>query len=119
MGRKTQQPIITDQLDGMLKRLQLTGIRDQLDNLLDEAARHDLSVAPGRGNGAFAMGGALARGFATPELHHFSGPDLAAKSVVPGSTGSDVLSGEPRFRHAHGSTGTWLGKRQANSPIGY
>jgi hypothetical protein len=29
----------TDPLDAMLARLQLPGIRDQLDNLLDEAAR--------------------------------------------------------------------------------
>lgn len=28
-----------DPLDAMLARLQLSGIRDQLDNLLDEAAR--------------------------------------------------------------------------------
>jgi DNA replication protein DnaC len=28
----------------MLTRLKLTGVRDQLDNLLDEATRHDLSV---------------------------------------------------------------------------
>jgi DNA replication protein DnaC len=32
-----------DRLEAMLARLQLTGIRDQLDNLLDEAARGNLS----------------------------------------------------------------------------
>ena len=34
----------TDPLDAMLARLQLHGIRDQLDNLLDEAARANLSA---------------------------------------------------------------------------
>ena len=34
----------TDRLDAMLARLQLSGIRDQLDNLLDEAARANLSA---------------------------------------------------------------------------
>jgi DNA replication protein DnaC len=34
----------TDRLDEMLARLKLTGIRDQLDSLLDEAARSDLST---------------------------------------------------------------------------
>lgn len=34
----------TDPLDAMLARLQLPGIRDQLDNLLDEAARANLSA---------------------------------------------------------------------------
>src|SRR6201994_2182474 len=34
----------TDPLDAMLARLQLSGIRDQLDNLLDEAARANLST---------------------------------------------------------------------------
>jgi len=34
----------TARLDGMLARLQLGGIRDQLDNLLDEATRANLSA---------------------------------------------------------------------------
>src|SRR5947209_16842800 len=34
----------TDPLDAMLARLQLSGIRDQLDSLLDEAARANLSA---------------------------------------------------------------------------
>ena len=34
----------SDPLDGMLARLKLGGIRDQLDNLLDEAARSNLSA---------------------------------------------------------------------------
>ncbi len=42
--KATEAPI--DRLDAMLARLQLFGIRDQLDNLLDEAARANLS---GRG----------------------------------------------------------------------
>jgi hypothetical protein len=33
-----------DRLEAMLLRLQLSGIRDQLDNLLDEAARANLSA---------------------------------------------------------------------------
>jgi DNA replication protein DnaC len=44
MARATRQPIPTDRLDTMLTRLQLAGIRDQLDSLLDEAARQDLSA---------------------------------------------------------------------------
>jgi DNA replication protein DnaC len=44
MARSTHLAVPTDRLDAMLTRLQLTGIRDQLDNLLDEATRHDLSV---------------------------------------------------------------------------
>lgn len=34
----------TDPLNAMLARLQLSGIRDQLDSLLDEAARANLSA---------------------------------------------------------------------------
>ncbi len=34
----------TDRLDAMLARLQLSGIRDQLDSLLEEAARASLSA---------------------------------------------------------------------------
>ncbi len=34
----------TDPLDAMLARLQLSGIRDQLDSLFDEAARANLSA---------------------------------------------------------------------------
>jgi DNA replication protein DnaC len=44
MARSTRPAIPVDRLDAMLTRLQLGGIRDQLDNLLDEAARHDLSA---------------------------------------------------------------------------
>ena len=33
-----------DPLDAMLARLQLAGIRDQLDSLLDEAARRELTI---------------------------------------------------------------------------
>ena len=40
--KATEAPI--DRLDAMLVRLQLSGIRDQLDNLLDEAARANLSA---------------------------------------------------------------------------
>ena len=40
--RATEAP--TDPLDAMLARLQLSGIRDQLDSLLDEAARANLSA---------------------------------------------------------------------------
>jgi DNA replication protein DnaC len=44
MAGPTRQTACADRLDAMLTRLQLAGIRDQLDNLLDEAARHDLSA---------------------------------------------------------------------------
>ena len=40
--KATEAP--TDPLDAMLARLQLAGIRDQLDSLLDEAARANLSA---------------------------------------------------------------------------
>ena len=40
--KATETP--TDPLDAMLARLQLPGIRDQLDSLLDEAARANLSA---------------------------------------------------------------------------
>lgn len=42
-ARKTPD-VPTDRLDEMLVRLKLSGIRDQLDNLLDEAARANLSA---------------------------------------------------------------------------
>ncbi|MGY4282166.1 DNA replication protein DnaC [Bradyrhizobium sp. LM2.7] len=40
--KATEAPI--DRLEAMLVRLQLSGIRDQLDNLLEEAARANLSA---------------------------------------------------------------------------
>jgi DNA replication protein DnaC len=42
-AKKTAE-VPTDKLDAMLARLQLGGIRDQLDSLLDEAARSNLST---------------------------------------------------------------------------
>jgi DNA replication protein DnaC len=45
MPRVKKAPDVpTDRLDEMLARLKLSGIRDQLDNLLDEAARSNLSA---------------------------------------------------------------------------
>jgi DNA replication protein DnaC len=45
MPRAKKLPEVpTDRLDEMLVRLKLSGIRDQLDNLLDEAARANLSA---------------------------------------------------------------------------
>jgi DNA replication protein DnaC len=45
MPRAKKMPEVpTDRLDEMLVRLKLSGIRDQLDNLLDEAARANLSA---------------------------------------------------------------------------
>jgi DNA replication protein DnaC len=43
---RVKKPVVPDldPLSEMLTRLKLTGIRDQLDNLLDEASRGDLSV---------------------------------------------------------------------------
>jgi len=41
---KRAAEVPADPLDAMLTRLQLTGIRDQLDSLLDEAARSNLSA---------------------------------------------------------------------------
>ena len=45
MPRTKKTPEVpTDRLDEMLVRLKLSGIRDQLDSLLDEAARANLSA---------------------------------------------------------------------------
>jgi DNA replication protein DnaC len=44
MARTKKMVPMLDPLDAMLTRLQLTGIRDQLDNLLDEASRTNLSA---------------------------------------------------------------------------
>jgi len=44
MASTTRQAPRIDRLDAMLTRLHLTAIRDQLDSLLDEAARADLSA---------------------------------------------------------------------------
>jgi DNA replication protein DnaC len=44
MTRSNRPLVSADRLDAMLGRLQLTAIRDQLDTLLDEASRHDLSM---------------------------------------------------------------------------
>ncbi len=41
---KTTADVPVDRLDEMLARLKLSGIRDQLDSLLDEAARTNLSA---------------------------------------------------------------------------
>lgn len=38
-AKKTEQAVPADELEGMLTRLKLTAIRDQLDTLLDQAAR--------------------------------------------------------------------------------
>ena len=43
-GPSAYPDVPSDPLDAMLGRLQLTGIRDQLDSLLDEAARSNLSA---------------------------------------------------------------------------
>ena len=61
-----------ERMDAMLTRLKLTGIRDQLDNLLDEAARKDLTLREALGHlleaevarkdqRRFAMGMSIAR----------------------------------------------------------
>lgn len=43
-AKKTEQSIPTDELDGMLTRLKLTAMRDQLDTLLDQASRADMTL---------------------------------------------------------------------------
>ena len=40
----TMPPVSVEELDDMLSRLRLTAIRDQLDNLLEEAARKELNL---------------------------------------------------------------------------
>ncbi|MEA5411855.1 hypothetical protein VB737_08760, partial [Synechococcus sp. BA-120 BA3] len=40
----TMPPVPIEDLDDMLSRLRLTAIRDQLDNLLEEAARKELNL---------------------------------------------------------------------------
>ena len=42
--KKTEQAMPVDELDGMLTRLKLTAIRDQLDTLLDQAGRAELNL---------------------------------------------------------------------------
>ena len=65
-------PPSQERMDAMLTRLKLTGIRDQLDNLLDEAARKDLTLREALGHlleaevarkdqRRFAMGMSIAR----------------------------------------------------------
>ena len=44
MTRSKRASVSADLLDALLGRLQLTAIRDQLDTLLDEASRRDLSM---------------------------------------------------------------------------
>ena len=44
MTRLKDRPVAIDRLDAMLTRLQLTAIRDQLDNLLDHAAKSDMTI---------------------------------------------------------------------------
>jgi DNA replication protein DnaC len=44
MTRLKDRPVAIDRLDAMLTRLQLTTIRDQLDNLLDHAAKSDMTI---------------------------------------------------------------------------
>ena len=44
MTRSNRPLVSADRLDALLGRLQLTGIRDQLDTLLDEASRHEFSM---------------------------------------------------------------------------
>jgi hypothetical protein len=54
MGAPTQ-----DELDQMLTRLKLTAVRDQLDSLLDEAVRSELTL---RDALAFCLARARSRG---------------------------------------------------------
>ena len=56
---------VLDPLDAMLTRLQLTGIRDQLDTLLDEAARASLSARETLGFCASARSRARTTGAST------------------------------------------------------
>ena len=44
MTRLKDRPVAIDRLDAMLTRLQLTAIRDQLENLLDHAAKSDMTI---------------------------------------------------------------------------
>ena len=70
-----------DRMDAMLSRLKLTAIRDQLDSLLDEAARADLSARetlgiprPGQHSGGFTQNGKVAEGAGPPlEIHQVGG----------------------------------------------
>jgi DNA replication protein DnaC len=42
--KKTEHAMPADELEGMLTRLKLTAIRDQLDTLLDQASRADMTL---------------------------------------------------------------------------
>ena len=44
MKKKAKAVLIEDPLEAMLSRLQLGGLRDRLDSLLDEAVRADLNL---------------------------------------------------------------------------
>ena len=46
MKKKAKAVLIEDPLEAMLSRLQLGGLRDRLDSLLDEAVRADLNSHP-------------------------------------------------------------------------
>src|SRR5271157_1028153 len=90
-----------DRPDAMLARLQLAGIRDQLDNLLDEATRRDLSM---RETLALLCEGEIARKdqrriemalkFAHfPYVRELAGFDFAAQPSVDAKQIRDLAAG--------------------------
>jgi len=132
--KATEAP--TDPLDAMLARLQLSGIRDQLDSLLDEAARANLSARETlillcereiarKDHRRIDMALKLAHFPAVKELAGFDFeaqpsidpkqiPDLAASRWI--ANGENVLSGRPESarrtcRSRWGERRSWPGTR--------
>ncbi len=97
-----------DRMEAMLTRLKLTGIRDQLDNLLDEASRKDLTLREALGylleaevarkdQRRFAMGLSIARFPFVRTLDDFdfdAQPSLDRKQVRELATGRWIANGD-------------------------
>lgn len=98
----------TDALPRMLTRLKLTAIRDQLDNLLDEASRQDLTLREAlallcereiarKDERRIQMGLSIAKFPFVRELSTFdfpAQPSIDAKQVRELATGRSIANGE-------------------------
>ncbi len=105
-AKKTDPTLPTDRLDDMLARLKLSGIRDQLDSLLDEAAR----VEPVGARDADAA--VRARDRPEGPSPHRHGAEAGA---LPGGEGAGAASTSRRSpRSIPSRSATW--RRRAGSP---
>jgi len=90
-----------DPLDAMLARLQLTGIRDQLDSLLDEAARAAASTVSSRARpSAIKVSAVARRPVAAPRsrrLSNICSRDFGVSHRIFGLEGSTFNSCETSF----------------------